>query len=274
MCPDNLDQINRAVGWNAFCQTPDYFNSCSSYGGFSGVPLNQFDFQNPRTGNAYAGFFTLTASVNYRECIGIHLNQPLIIGQSYYASFYLSRVSGTGGQHKNIGTNKIGLRFSTVLYSFNNPIPINNFAHLYTDSIITDTINWIRISGFVVADSAYEYLCIGNFFQDSFTSFIKFDSLATSAYYFVDDVSIIDSVSTGLVENNKFSTIEIYPNLFHDELTIEGSDVKSVFIFDGSGRKCIESVSKISLKKINTSNLRKGMYFIKVNNSDNFLLKK
>src|SRR5437868_5222781 len=66
-CPNNLSQINRAIGWSSYRQTPDYYNSCSINGGYSGVPLNQFDYQYPRTGNAYAGLFCRSSGLNSRE---------------------------------------------------------------------------------------------------------------------------------------------------------------------------------------------------------------
>lgn len=129
-CPDNLSQIDRAFGWQSYRITPDYFNACSLPGGYSGVPLNQFDYQYPRSGNAYAGLFCLyLPTLNAREYIGIELSQPLIIGREYFASFFVNRASDTSLQHKNIATNKIGLRMSTIAYSpltSNGKVAVNN----------------------------------------------------------------------------------------------------------------------------------------------------
>src|SRR3569832_155596 len=115
LCPDNLDQVNRAIGWSSFRLTPDYFNLCSG-SLYSDVPQNNFDFQYPRTGHGYGGFFAFTTSGNYREYIGIQLTQPLIAGNTYYASMYVNRVANTSGQQKNIATNKLGIRFTTIPY--------------------------------------------------------------------------------------------------------------------------------------------------------------
>ena len=164
-CPSNLDQLDRALGWSSFGQSPDYFNSCAVYGSFSGVPLNQFDFQNPRTGTAYAGFFNRTiTSINYREYVGAQLTQPLLIGSIYYASFYVVRVSNSI-QHKNIGSNKIGMLFSTVPFTSMNAIPMNNYSQIYTDSIIVDTLNWIKVEGYLLLILHISILVLEIFFQ-------------------------------------------------------------------------------------------------------------
>ena len=65
-----------------------------------------------------------------------------------------------------MASNKLGAKFSTVSYSYSNPIQINNFAHVYSDSVIKDTTSWTLIKGEFTADSAYQYISIGNFFDD------------------------------------------------------------------------------------------------------------
>jgi len=64
------------------------------------------------------------------------------VGMAYEFSFYVS-LSGSGG--RNIPCNKIGMLFSTVSYDTNHPTPIANYAQFYSDSIISDTLNWVKI---------------------------------------------------------------------------------------------------------------------------------
>src|SRR4051812_12969049 len=76
-CPIGIGGIIYSVGWSSFIQTPDYFNSCNiSTNGtnYAGVPGNFFGYQEARTGNAYAGFYTYGTANNAREIIGIKLN--------------------------------------------------------------------------------------------------------------------------------------------------------------------------------------------------------
>lgn len=264
-CPDNLDQISKSIGWSAFRQSPDYFNMCSQPGGYCGVPQNQFDFQSPHTGSAYSGLFTFNSGTDYREYIGVQLTQSLIIGHQYFVSFFVNRVSKSIGQHKNIATNKLGIRFTNTLYTAANPEMISNYAHVYCDTIISDTLNWVNISGYFVADSTYNFLSIGNFFQDSLTSIIKFDSLANAAYYFIDDISVIDSMPQGMGYNDLNFQIKIYPNPSFEYIIILGNHILRIEIFDMLGQNYNFSFKPaVNFQKIDVSQLSKGAYFIKI----------
>ena len=179
-CPSG--NLSNAVGWDAFRLSPDYFHPCnnSSIASF-GVPSNSFGSQSARTGNAYIGVrcFNATASDD-REYAGTQLSQPLIIGVKYFASFYASRGSRTIAS-VNAGINKVGMRLSTGSFSsINNPMPIDNYAQVYISTIISDTINWIKISGSFIADSACQYLSLGVFFTDSATSHVTYSSGLTA----------------------------------------------------------------------------------------------
>lgn len=273
-CPDNLGQISRVIGWSSFRETPDYFNSCNGNNSSVSIPLNLFDYQQPRTGEAYSGFFTKSASLNTREYIGTQLNQPLTIGNSYFVSIFVNRVGTSSGQHKNIGTNKIGVRFSTISYSVSNPLTIDNFAHIYTDSIVSDTLDWTEISGFLFADSSYQYLSIGNFFQDSLTSYVLFDPNATAAYYFVDDITVIDSIPMGLNEYHT-SFIESFPNPARDWIQIRGNGIKEVSIFDVLGNLCYRAAdSFVSPYRINITKFENGIYILQLKSANQNITKK
>lgn len=280
-CPNALSQIDRAIGWNSYKESPDYFNACSSPSAIPSVsvPYNQWGYQYARTGNAYAGLITyVTPGTNLREYIGIQLSQSLVIGQTYYGSFYVNRpVSHI--PYINIATNKIGMRLSTVPYSFGNPVPNDNYAQIYTDSIMTDTLNWVKISGSFIADSAYSHLSIGNFFVDSLTSYIRFDSTSNTAYYYIEDVVLsTDSNCCGgqgifsIEENN---ILKIFPNPASDWIIIEGRDLKSISVFDVLGKQCIERIlANPSLNEINLGDLPRGVYLIKIKTSNKFITQK
>ncbi len=282
LCPDNLAQISRATGWLSFDNTPDYFNSCASSGGpiSVSVPSNQWGFQYARTGNAYAGFDPfLTTTSNARECIGIQLNESLIIGQKYFASIYVSRAV-TPHPYINVAINKIGVKLSTIAYydsgSFNRyPIPIDNRAQVFTDSVITDTLNWVKISGSFIADSTYKYLSIGNFFKDSATSYIRFDSISTAAYYYVDDVYLsIDSIN-GMPSIYKNDLIKVIPNPARDWIVVEGRNISRLFLYNALGKICFsKEISLSSLERIDISTFHKGIYFLHVETLTESIIRK
>ena len=267
-CPDNLGQINRAMGWSSYRITPDYFNACTDSSSLFNVsvPLNTFDYQVARTGNAYGGFHSYYfGGGNVREYIGTQLIQPLAIGVKYYAACFVSRVSDTTIQHKNIATNKLGLRLSTVPFSSTNQAPINNIAQVFSDSIISDTVNWIVISGFFTADSAYEYLCVGNFFDDSVTSFVRYDSLAVSAYYFVDDVILLDSIPLNISVINPSHSILLKQDIFNNTIALKGNGINEIAIYDSIGRNIfLGSYNGVDDVVLSMREYSMGMYIIKV----------
>ena len=285
-CPTSFDEINLSTGWSAFCQSPDYFNSCND--GIVDLPSNIFGYQSARTGNACSGFsaFDVASTSNLRECLGIQLNQQLIIGQKYFVSFFLNRAV-KNIQEINVGCNKIGVKFSTVLYSALNSIPIDNTSQVYSDSIISYTLNWIKVSGSFISDSGYNYLSIGNFFSDSLISFIKYDNNAVFAYYYIDDVCVSpDSLECDLnpegIYNLPQQQIAIYPNPATEQLIITLSSsffngvrelpfdngqliIKEIEISDALGRvqSCEFKVQR-PVTKIDIHSLPSGIYFIKV----------
>lgn len=273
-CPTLYAQMNTAVAWSDYRGSPDNFNSCNS--GSVNVPQNVFGFQYARTGDAYAGFIPYQVGiVDARECLGAQLTQPLIIGQKYYASFYVSRGNN---DFLSIGAacNKLGIKFSTVPYSYATPVPIDNLAQVYTDSIIEDTLNWTKISGSFIADSAYQYVMIGNFFHDAVTLYSQYDSTDIQGYYFVDDVVVsTDSTLTiGIKENIQHGDFLLFPNPFTDKIniTVKSNESVEISLFDITSRK-IFNQSFINSIAINTEQLAKGVYLYEVRNKNGMIKK-
>ncbi|OFX33447.1 MAG: hypothetical protein A2X08_00045 [Bacteroidetes bacterium GWA2_32_17] len=282
ICPTNWFQISNCIFWDSNRETPDYLHTCSSSNNIS--PPNCFyGFQYPHSGNAYVGFIsysTFGSYTNYREMIGANLLLSLVTNQKYFISFYVN----LGGQNQaTIASNKIGIKFSTVQYSYSNPAPINNFAHFYTDSIITDTAKWTKISGSFIADSAYSYIIIGNFFVDSLTDTILL-SPGNTAYYYIDDVCV--STDSLYCENwvdvkeqitNK-EEITIYPNPCINELNVKYynmlNEQSTLIIIDIFGRIVMQVKTKENEFTFNTGKLAKGLYLVKVETANKVVLQK
>lgn len=178
------------------CSSPDLFSTCNS--GFTailGVPNNNFGYQNARTGNKYAGIITYDASSStYREYIQGHTTTPLVAGQTYCVSMYVSCPNATP-----YATNNMGIYFSNTHYLRNACVSalINVTPQLnYACSAITDTTDqWFRIQWDYVAAGGEQYFVIGNFFNNAGTIIQNtgnggFPPLPF-AYYFIEDVSIV-----------------------------------------------------------------------------------
>ena len=297
-CPNAEDQVQYALGWSKYSSnsipantTPDYYNACSPDTLF-GVPKSLAGFQYAhRNCSAYVGLVTFDNSYpNYREHIGIQLTSPLVIGQKYFLSFYT--VMGgdilEGGYYFSMPTDKIGMRLSTIPFNENAPAPINNFAHLYLQTVQNDTLNWTRISGSVIADSAYKYLILGNFFDDAHTDTVHWNCPQCqniSGYSLVDDVCIstdsllcnggIDAIpcATSIYEQIKDERISVFPNPATDIVTIIFEDNQSfeVNFFDILGRLYYsEKLNSKNSISINLLLYPSGVYFLKmINKEDN-----
>ncbi len=212
-CPLGGDQLYKAINWYSFRNTPDYFHSCciNVNCGIS-VPNNIFGYQYPHSGEAYAGMisFDLTGN-NYREYLGVNLQYPTIPNQKYYVTFYVSWGATLGF---TIAHNKLGVNLSTVSYSQTNPYPISNNPKAFTYNSIIDSIGWSKIQLSFTADSAYNYLILGNFFDNSNTDTLNLGQFNVHSYYYVDDVCL----STDSVYCSDFTTNLKYSNVIKNDL--------------------------------------------------------
>jgi hypothetical protein len=265
---------NSTSSWTNYSESPDYFNSCNiSWCPLFNSPSNSFGYQNPLTGNGYYGLITYLKGGNYREVIGTPLSTQLAIGTKYFVSMYAS-LAEDPNQIELIGdaSNKLGMLFSTTAYSSTSPTPINNFAHFYTDSIITDTANWTLISGSFIADSNYSYLAIGNFFDSTNTDTLNMNNTALGSYYYIDNICIsTDSLTcnqpVGLnnadIKNLFFNS---YPNPVSEKLNfvVDKKGFYKVFLIDVFGRIIISKELKFENDFINVSQYPNGVYFIQL----------
>lgn len=295
-CPNSEDQVDYATGWFKCSSnsvpvnsTPDYYNSCSSDTTF-GVPQNCCGFQIDHRGcGAYMGLLTFYyATTDAREHIGIQLSSPMVIGQKYFLSFYavLGLDKLLGGDYYNVPTNNIGMRFSNVAYDASNPVPIDNFSHLNSTAVISDTVNWTKVSGSIVADSAYQFVMLGNFYDDAHTDTMYWNCpncLNNFGYYFIDDICVstdsllanggIDAIpcTVGLNELNSKKELSIYPNPLFDfcMLTLSQGEIKEVCVYDAFGKAVIKKIGIGNQTEIDFSEFPSGMYLLKVTTKNN-----
>ena len=279
-CPFSSGDIDMSTGWTTYCGSPDFFNSCNQFDW--GVPNNIFGYQEPASGNAYAGFATFSSDLpDSREFPVCNLTSPLSIGTKYYVSFKVS-LSLNSISLTNSASNNIGAMFSTGYF----PCNITNNPPVYVDTIITDTSNWVRVTGSFVADSTYSVLLIGNFFSDANTDTTMFYNEAMdNAYYYLDDVCVgTDSAfvynydpSAELEENDLSNQFFFSPNPARHFLNIQ-SDHSSPFdihLYDALGN-LLYSEADISINdlQLNISQYENGLLFLKITSNNNQLIHK
>jgi hypothetical protein len=254
------------VGWSSYSETPDYFNVCAPNPN-QGVPNNIFGTQSAYDGDAYVGITTYNIPIQYghfiydsfnnpvwdtathyyayvpndtlvfREMIGVKLDSNLTIGVKYFVTFWVCRAKVSdplGAAYRSTGAanNNLGMRFSTTAYSYWYPVQIDNFAQINYTSIVSDSLDWTRISGSFIADSSYGFISIGNFYNWNYTTAVDFGSFFDmhDAYYYIDDVCVSsDSLTCYSLPNSVGSVqekemINVYPNPFNAIVNIEASD--------------------------------------------------
>lgn len=282
-CPIN-GFITNCSGWQPYSSSPDYFNSCVPSWYVYSVPDNLHGYQLPASGQAYSGIYTyVEGETDYslnREILGNNLISPLSIGQKYYVSLKVSLGTNMQNTGHSLANNKIGVLFSTLPYSNTNATtipPIENFAHIYTDSIITDSIGWTTIFGSFTSDSVYNYISVGNFFKIEVTDTIHVinnNPFTPNAYYYVDDICVsTDSlfcanyVYTGIKEENMVNEINIYPNPSNGSVKVkmQGLSTSSIKVFNSLGQQVFFQ-DLIIKESLDLSNLVNGIYYIVITN--------
>jgi hypothetical protein len=292
-CPSTWANFPDCANWMNFGYSPEYFHACGPNG--VNTPYAGFGFQYAHSGLAMAGLATWANPghcPNCREFIGSELNSPLQIGTKYFMSFYLNN-SGFPykAPYRRVAANKIGLRFFTVGSSSLsvgpsevNLTPVNNVAHLYTDSIYKDTVNWVKLSGSFIADSAYKFLIIGNFFDDANTDTSSYPGPimgGMGAYYFIDDVCVTtdsiynehwaeDIIGIGKLQHSKPKKFTFYPNPATDRLYFSnsGASAKSTIYISNHLGTMLKKQEIKSGDYIDISDLESGAYFIRIASSE------
>lgn len=273
-CPTTISEIFKADYWSSFRITPDYYHTCDNpINGVVGVPNNNLGYQYPHSGLAHAGIicYDLTgAPPSQREYIGVHLITPLTIGQKYFLTYYVSWLGSPGF---GIAINKLGAALTTVNYSQSNPYPITNAPIAYSDSIYADSAGWSLVNLSFVADSAYQYLVIGNFFDDSHTDTIHKGQFNTHSYYYIDDVCLSpDSLYSvnwlGIERTSPLKTIIIFPNPVDKTINIKHTNTSLYYIINLCGQNVSSGVLKPDEYEIDVSNLSNGFYFIGIDNKE------
>ena len=284
-CPMYFFQIDKAFPWyNPTSSSPDYFNTCND-SVFSGdtyptgcVPQNMAGYQSVFSGVGYAGLAVYWPN-DVREYIQIQLTQKLTAGKNYYVEFFCNTADARG-QCCMGGCNNLGLAFSDTAFtkyfdSVGNPYGkrLTLVPAIYSDSIITDTVGWTKISGTYVALGTEEFITIGNFFSNAQTRIVNVtnpggDTTTIGAYYYIEDVFVGLADTTGVDEQNfSVEDFKIYPNPSNSVLVIESEFLNtSIIISDVLGKQVKQFYTVQKRTEISIADLSQGIYFVRSKN--------
>jgi len=256
-------------GWYRVPQhagSPDYFNACTNFWNAS-IPTSSWGTQIPEDGNAYIGLASYVYPGEIREYAETQLSMPLIAGELYYVSFFVSLVESSKYASNNIG----------VILTTDQVIGSNSFAHLdfipqiYASEIVTNKEIWTEVSGIYQAIGGEQFLTFGNFHSDEQTlTILLAESGNDSSYYFIDNVSVSPLLSVSQFDVN---VLKIFPNPFSEELyvNLENDIIRQVKIY--SGAQLIKTLNG-NFENLDLSSLSQGTYIAVITTNSGKLLAK
>ena len=189
-------------------------------------------------------------------------------------------INGAANVGKIAGINSFSAYFSDTVVHWRSNFDITHFTpQVQINQMVTDTGNWVLLRDTFVAQGGERYMCIGNFKTDAQTQWQLVDSINTLpavAYYFYDDVSLIDLDDTSKVGGIAVvamndERLAVYPNPATNELSVIGHQfsVKALEVYDVIGQWQISRAAIPPYQGgkgdlvIEVAALPSGIYFIK-----------
>ncbi|MFK7904621.1 MAG: PKD domain-containing protein [Chitinophagales bacterium] len=197
-CPNNLGEIAEVSQWQSPTNgSTDYLNTCANT-----VPANLYGNQSPSNGDGYLGFFAYAPN-DYREYASVPILQPLEVGKNYCVRFDVSLADSSG-----LAVSNLDAHFSENAIDVNTQAPLFGFDPqivFESDSTFSDKDNWATLSGIYQATNPGTWLTIGNFKDNNNSSTTDLDStflFDDSAYYYLDNVSVVALPDLAILDNN------------------------------------------------------------------------
>ena len=282
-CPWVNNTINEGFVYqisNPANYTPDYFNYCYTLLGFpyntSGIPSNSRGYQLARTGNAYIGLDLWEKNAPGRDFIQIKFKTELKQGHRYYFTCYLNLANKFRYATANFGAYFSGDSVSIPVLDV---LPFVPQIENPDSNILTDTLNWVPITGTYLANGGENFLLLGNFKPvaegyDTAYQYYGSPTHANWAYYYIDDVSLIDLDSTLAVkENETMAQVELFPNPASSVLNIKLNATQQQYsITDTKGNIVLQNlINKQEQLQIDITELPSGFYVISFLNKKGYI---
>jgi hypothetical protein len=191
--------LNKAIGWcNIGSDTTALAGGLYSINCFSNAPNTDAGFQYPHSGKTFGRTtpFCINPCPFYasRGYPKNRLKASLVSNKTYCVKMYVNLENVSPYAISNIGF-YFGDNYSDTMKYGNGPITyLNPQVKNPVGNIITDTLNWVPITGTFVANGSEKYLVIGNFESNASTTktLVSSDSTYVWSEYFIDDVSCIE----------------------------------------------------------------------------------
>jgi hypothetical protein len=169
----------------------------------------------------------------------------------------------------------LGIIFTEQGYhDIDDPMPVPNFAHVYTEEIVSDTSDWISISGSFVADQHYTHMAIGVFFEfDSLNVLQILPGSGLGSYYYIDDICVSPYPDCEKVSVSSETRIQpelsMFPNPAKNFITVKSPwHIEAIRLIDFKGIEVLVNKPNLSEFKLDISSLTTGVYIVEVTTID------
>jgi hypothetical protein len=226
----------------------------------------------PHGGASCFGIYSYNYSGEYREYATAQLSTSLVGGVQYSVEFYVLLL---GGYIQAI--HELGAYLSaTAPGPFSNSLHIAVTPQVENTTLLSSYTTWMLVSGTFVAAGGEQYITIGNFNDDANTTVVQVSSVGSyGAYYFVDDVSVME-LPTGMDEITSTS-FSIFPSSATNFVNIK-SNIPSPIeatVFSSMGNVIFKTtLAKEGTETINVSGWAAGIYLVAVKSEKDFVVRK
>jgi hypothetical protein len=185
----------------------------------SSLACNSY-FQYPKNGSNYTAIWTYQGN-NYREYMQIKLIDTLKVSKCYFIQFFANMPNHALKYSSNGIGAYLSNKMDTQMIWWNgiDPtiLPHQPQVMKKGNPIITDTLRWTPISGIYVSNGTECFLTIGCFTKDSLLDTLNVNASGYGgAYYFIDDVSLIEATPQNMQ----------HELALHDTTIIQGTTIK------------------------------------------------
>lgn len=228
-CPNTLGDLDtNALPWRSYGgYSPDMFHGC----GFQ-MPSNVFGYQAPHSGQGYAGLYHFNEWGTWAEKITAPIS-AMQVGAYYEVSMSVSTAN-----FSHYYSNGLAIHFrkdGSGTAPGPGTMPKVDFRSY---GMIFDTANWVRLTDTLYADTAYDRIYIGNFFDTANMQYqvTNFTQNCGCGYSYVDSIVVKLISGIGIAYTD---TMLCSPDTIHVPYTVFGSlNVNNVFtlqLSDASG---------------------------------------
>lgn len=190
-----LGNLNSASGWYSPTATkPDLF--IAGKVPEINVPQNVYGTEEAKSGSSYAGIVAFSYGDKVpRTYIMSRLSEPMKKGQKYCVQYSISLAEGSKYAISGMGAMLTKKEFGVDSKSS----IVEEETSVISDKMFSATFDWDKVCGIYIAEGGERYVTIGNFRSNEDTKSEKNKTpkgvtaeQIIAAYYYIDDVSIVE----------------------------------------------------------------------------------